>query len=162
MGGTQQQQQQNIINQAMQNYSTAMQYPMTQLSNLKNLTSGLPMTDVTTTVAQAAPSMTSSIAGLGTAGIAGLGMYNAMNPTSSTTSDVRTKENIVHVGTFAKGVPFYEFEYKPEFKASAGYGRYRGVMAQDVEKFLPEAVTTMANGYKGVNYAMLGIEMEQV
>lgn len=78
--GTQQQQQaQNVINQAMQNYQTAQQYPMQQLGQLKSLVTGLPITDVTTTQTQAAPSTTSQLAGLGTTGIAGLGLYNAMN-----------------------------------------------------------------------------------
>ena len=78
--GTQQQQQaQNVINQAMQNYQTAQQYPMTQLGQLKSLVTGLPITDTTTTQSQAAPSATSQLAGLGTTGIAGLGLYNAMN-----------------------------------------------------------------------------------
>ena len=78
--GTQQQQQaQNVINQAMQNYMTAQQYPMTQLGQLKSLVTGLPITDTTTTQTQAAPSTTSQLAGLGTTGIAGLGLYNAMN-----------------------------------------------------------------------------------
>lgn len=78
--GTQQQQQaQNIINQAMQNYATAQQYPMTQLQQLKGLISGIPVSDITTTRQEASPSAISQIAGLGTAGIAGLGLYNAMN-----------------------------------------------------------------------------------
>lgn len=78
-GAQQQQQQQNIINQAMQNYTTAQQYPMTQLAQLKAMTVGLPIADVTTTQQSAAPSAASAIAGLGTTGIAGLGLYNAMN-----------------------------------------------------------------------------------
>jgi hypothetical protein len=78
--GTQQQQQnQNIINQGMQNYATAQQYPMTQLGQLKGLLSGLPVTDQTTTQQDAGPNSISQIAGLGTAGVAGLGLYNAMN-----------------------------------------------------------------------------------
>jgi hypothetical protein len=81
-GGQQQQQQQNIINQAMQNYQTGQQYPLQQLSQLKSLISGLPVTDTTTTQQQAAPSTASTLAGLGTAGIAGLGLYNTMNKTS--------------------------------------------------------------------------------
>jgi len=85
-GTQQQQQQQNIINQAMQNYSTAMNYPMTQLSNLKNLIAGIPVSNVTTTQQQAAPSPTSALAGLGTAGIAGLGLYNASQPSAKTTT----------------------------------------------------------------------------
>lgn len=78
--GTQQQQNaQNVINQGMQNFATAQQYPMAQLTQLRNLATGLPMTDVTTTQQQASPSGVSQLAGLGTTGIAGLGLYNAMN-----------------------------------------------------------------------------------
>lgn len=77
-GAQQQQQQQNIINQAMQNYATAQQYPMTQLSQLKALTVGLPIADVTTTQQAASPSTSSALVGLGTTGIAGLGLYNAV------------------------------------------------------------------------------------
>jgi hypothetical protein len=156
-GTQQQQQQQNVINQAMQNYATAQQYPMSQLTQLKNLISGLPMTDTTATQQNAAASPISQLAGLGTTGIAGLGMYNALNQ-----SDIRTKENIELVGLLPNGLPLYEFDYKPEFKANAGYGRYRGVMAQDVENIAPEAVGIMENGYKGVNYNLIGIEMETV
>jgi hypothetical protein len=75
-GGQQQQQAQNVINAGMTNYQTAQQYPMTQLSQLKNLISGIPITDVTTTQQQAQPSAVTQLAGLGTAGVAGLAMAN--------------------------------------------------------------------------------------
>jgi len=81
VGGQQQQQQQNIINQAMQNYATAQQYPMTQLGQLKNLTSGLPISDITTTQQAAAPNTFSQLAGLGTAGAAIYGLANPSSPT---------------------------------------------------------------------------------
>ena len=74
------------------------------------------------------------------------------------TSDIRVKENITRVGThFRTGLPIYEFNYThiPD-------KRYRGVMAQDVEKVYPDAVETMHDGIKAVNYAMLGMEMEEV
>lgn len=77
-GTQQQQQQQNVINQAMQNYATGQQYPMTQLQQLAALGAPYVTKDVTTTQQQATPSAISQLAGLGTAGIAGLGMYNAM------------------------------------------------------------------------------------
>ena len=73
-GGQQQQQAQNVINAGMTNYQTAQQYPMTQLSQLKNLISGIPVTDVTTTAQQAQPSTATQLAGLGTAGVAGLAL----------------------------------------------------------------------------------------
>jgi hypothetical protein len=66
-GQQQQQYQQNIINQAIQDYATAQQYPYMQLSTMSNLLRGLPMQGMTTQQYQAAPSMTSQLAGLGTA-----------------------------------------------------------------------------------------------
>lgn len=69
-------------------------------------------------------------------------------------SDIRTKENIKHLGYLTNGLPFYEFEYKPEFKAFGGEGKHVGVMAQEVEQVLPHAVIEI-NGYKVVNYGAL-------
>jgi len=83
-GAQQQQQQQAILNQQIQNYATAQQYPMMQLANMSNLLRGLPMQASTTQGYQAAPSAVSQIAGLGTAGIAGLGLYNTMNKATPT------------------------------------------------------------------------------
>ena len=77
-GAQQQEQQQNIINQAIQNYATAQQYPMMQLGQMMDLVRGTPTQTTSTQMYQAAPSTASQVAGLGTAGIAGLGLYNAM------------------------------------------------------------------------------------
>jgi len=70
-------------------------------------------------------------------------------------SDIRTKENIEVVGYLPNGLLVYEYEYKPEFKdhKHAGHGRYRGLMAHEVEKVIPEAVFEMDNGYKAINYS---------
>jgi hypothetical protein len=70
-------------------------------------------------------------------------------------SDIRTKENIKAIGYLPNGLPIYEFEYKPEFKAEAGEGKFVGVMAQEVELVQPEAVITRPDGYKMVNYGAL-------
>jgi hypothetical protein len=69
MGGQQQAQQQGMINQAIQNYATAQQYPMMQLGNMSNLLHGLPMASTTTQSYQATPSMASQIGALGTGAI---------------------------------------------------------------------------------------------
>jgi hypothetical protein len=69
--------------------------------------------------------------------------------------DIRTKENIKQIGSMANGLPVYEFEYKPEFKAIGGKGKFVGVMAQDVEKVQPKAVIELPSGYKMVNYGAL-------
>ena len=88
--------------------------------------------------------MTSGLFSLGGAGIMAM-------------SDIRTKENIVAIGTLPNGLPFYQFEYKPEFKDHplAGHGTHTGVIAQEVEVMYPNAVTTLDNGYKAVDYGQL-------
>ena len=86
--------QQAIINQAMQNYQTGQNYPMTQLTNLKNLASGIPMTDTTQNVQTAAPSTANLIGG---AGMTGLGIA-AMTGNSPTTNI-----NMPQVAAAAKG-----------------------------------------------------------
>lgn len=70
-------------------------------------------------------------------------------------SDIRTKKNIKYLGELTNGLPYYEFEYKDEFKAIGGDGKHVGVMAQDVEKVYPEAVLVGNDGYKRVNYGVL-------
>jgi hypothetical protein len=70
-------------------------------------------------------------------------------------SDIRTKENIKAIGWLPNGLSVYEYEYKPKWKDEAGYGKFIGVMAQEVEMFKPEAVFTRPDGYKMVNYGVL-------
>jgi len=70
-------------------------------------------------------------------------------------SDIRTKEHIKQVGFLPNGLSVYEYEYKPEWKNEAGHGKFVGVMAQEVEAFMPEAVITRPDGYKMVNYGVL-------
>jgi len=72
-------------------------------------------------------------------------------------SDIRTKENITPIGTLPNGLTVYSFDYKDEFKDHplAGHGIHIGVMAQEVEKVFPYAVTTLDDGYKVVNYGLI-------
>ena len=72
-------------------------------------------------------------------------------------SDIRTKENIKAIGWLFNGLPVYTYEYKPEFKDHplAGHGTHTGVMAQEVEVMYPNAVITLDNGYKAVDYGRL-------
>lgn len=63
------------------------------------------------------------------------------------TSDRRLKSNIVRVGTHPLGIGIYEYDLEGK--------RQRGVMADEVEKVLPEAVVMRPDGYKMVNYGML-------
>ncbi|MDK4703900.1 tail fiber domain-containing protein [Rhizobium sp. CNPSo 4062] len=70
-------------------------------------------------------------------------------------SDVRLKENIVPIGE-KNGLPIYEWNYIGRSE------RYRGVMAQDVQKVRPDAVVMEGDGYLGVYYDKIGISMERV
>jgi hypothetical protein len=76
---------------------------------------------------------------------------------ASSCSDPNAKENIVRIGTHPLGIGLYLFDYKPEFQAQWGYDRQFGVMADEVEAVMPEAVCEHADGYKVVDYAMLGV-----
>lgn len=73
-GATEQNQQQQIINQAIQNYATAQQYPMMQLSNMSGLLRGLPLQSTSTQSYQAAPNTASQLSGLGLTAAAAYGL----------------------------------------------------------------------------------------
>lgn len=114
-------------------------------TNVGNLTTGLASAQMNANLAaQAQPSMFEQL--LPVAG---------QVASAYLLSDINSKENIRYVGN-ERGHRVYEFSYKgkPE--------RYVGVMAQEVQKINPEAVVVMPNGYLGVNYDMIGLEMRQV
>ena len=67
-GALQQQQNQNILNQAMTNFNTAQTMPMTQLAQLESLYTGAPQ-NITTTGYTAAPPVAQQAAGLGLAAL---------------------------------------------------------------------------------------------
>jgi hypothetical protein len=86
--------------------------------------------------------------------IVGMGVGGYM----SKFSDRRLKKNIELAGRDKRtGLNLYEFEY-----INGDGARYLGVMADEVELVMPQAVSVMDNGYKAVNYTMLGIEMQEV
>jgi hypothetical protein len=102
----------------------------------------------------------------------GAGLSVGMAPTSgggsllgNWLSDRRLKTNIQRIGD-SEGIPLYKFNYDPK----NDYVRhlnlpvdktYIGVMADDIEELYPEAVTEQ-DGYKRVNYALLGLDMQEV
>jgi hypothetical protein len=76
-GAQQQALEQQKINQAMQDYANAQQYPLMQLGTMSNMLRGLPMQASTTNQYQAAPNQLSQA--IGTIG-SGASIYNAMKP----------------------------------------------------------------------------------
>lgn len=97
---------------------------------------------------------------LGPAGAAAAGgAAGAFNPAAAANglpwSDIKLKNNIKYIGE-QDGHKMYEFSYN-----HAPDKKYIGVMAQDVEKYMPKAVHEI-DGFKAVNYDMLGLEMREV
>jgi len=62
-------------------------------------------------------------------------------------SDRRLKSNIERIGTHPLGIGVYEYNIFDR--------KERGVMADEVEAVMPEAVVLHSSGYKMVNYGML-------
>ena len=161
-GATQQGLQQAADTASLNQFNQQVQYPQTLLTDQASMLAGLPVASAATTPNT---STLSTVAG----DLTGLtGIYQALGggsgtttPPSSgqtgtgtgTTSDIRAKENIELIDVHPDGFGIYEFEYKPEFKKTAGYGRYRGYMAHEVEKVYPNAVITLGSGYKAIKYA---------
>jgi hypothetical protein len=80
IGGQQQGQQQQIINQAIQNYAQAQEAPMTAFNQYNALLRGYAVPGQTTTQYQAQPTLANQLAGYGTAGVSALALNNALTP----------------------------------------------------------------------------------
>ena len=76
LGQQQQQNQQQVINQAMQNLQLQRMYPQQQLQYLSGLLSGLPVSSTGQVTNIPAPSLVSQLGGLGLAGAGAYGLYN--------------------------------------------------------------------------------------
>jgi len=69
-------------------------------------------------------------------------------------SDIRLKHDIVLLGHLDNGLGFYRFTYNGDDKA------YVGVMAQEVQTVMPNAVVRASDGYLRVFYEKLGLKFE--
>jgi len=67
-------------------------------------------------------------------------------------SDIALKHDVVLLGHLANGLGYYRFSYLGSQKA------YVGVIAQEVESVMPEAVTRGRDGYLRVYYDKLGVK----
>ena len=83
------------------------------------------------------------------------GMGNDGGGLMTKMSDRNTKENIVKIGEHPLGIGLYLFDYRAEFRDAGGHGRHLGVMADEVERVRPAAVSLHPNGHKVVNYGLL-------
>jgi hypothetical protein len=160
---------QQAYNQAMTNYNMP-------LNTLNALRSGAQVQNPSfVNVPQQATTSGADMLGATTAaGNFNMGVYNAQQAANSNLtgglmnlggtlgaaamlSDIRTKENIKAIGWLPNGLSVYEYEYKPEWKNEAGYGKFIGVMAQEVAQIQPKAIINRNDGYMMVNYGALNV-----
>jgi hypothetical protein len=69
-------------------------------------------------------------------------------------SDMMLKHDIALLGHLDNGLGFYRFSYNGTDKA------YVGVMAQEVQTVVPEAVVRGGDGYLRVSYDRLGLQFQ--
>jgi len=69
-------------------------------------------------------------------------------------SDIRLKHDMILLGHLDNGLGFYRFSYNGSDKA------YVGVIAQEVQQVVPQAVMRGRDGYLRVNYDKLGVKFE--
>ncbi len=69
-------------------------------------------------------------------------------------SDMRLKHDVVLLGRLDDGLGYYRFVY------NGGHTAYVGVMAQEVQTVMPEAVSRGADSYMRVSYDRLGLPFE--
>jgi hypothetical protein len=67
-------------------------------------------------------------------------------------SDIRLKHDVILLGHLDNGLGFYRFSYNGSDKP------YVGVIAQEVQQVVPQAVTRGNDGYLRVNYDRLGVK----
>ncbi len=71
-------------------------------------------------------------------------------------SSEKLKDNIIKVGESIEGHNIYKFNYKGDSR------KYIGVIAEEVKKVKPEAVSRLSNGYLGVNYNLIDVDFKEV
>jgi hypothetical protein len=112
-----------------------------------------------TIVLQTATTHVSGALGVGTATPTTVGLIRATNDVIAYYgSDERLKENIEPLTgslDMLTKINGYQFDWKEMPGIHENEGHDIGVIAQEIEKVLPEIVTTRDNGYKAVKYEKL-------
>lgn len=145
---------------AQRQTEVARQYePFQRMEFAKGIMTTLP-TAASTITQTTGPGTNPFAQALGT-GVTAYSAYQMMQPgqkagTAGQTSDKRLKKNIKYKSKSKSGYNIYEFEYtwSPQ--------KYTGVMAQEVEKLNPSAVSRSKYGYMMVDYSQLDVNMERV
>ena len=71
-------------------------------------------------------------------------------------SSKKLKDNIIKIGESIAGHNIYKFNYKGSTR------KFIGVIAEEIQQTVPEAVVTMSNGLLGVNYNLIDVTFKEV
>ena len=143
IGAQQQALQQRAIDAQRGEFARALAYPQQQLSLLQ-AGLGTPLISTSGTTSERGLSGTEfgqAAAGVGTL----VGLF----------SDERLKENIQKIGESKNGHNLYIWNWNDKAKDLGIDSPTIGVIAQEVMKYMPEAVSKDASGYYKVNYGVL-------
>lgn len=92
--------------------------------------------------------------------IGNIGQYymlqSIMNNPNFAGSEPAIKQDIVALSILPNGLTLYSFRYKPKYRDEWGHGRRVGVMADEVEILMPDAVRMHRDGYRVVDYGRIG------
>ena len=148
IGLQQQALQQAALDVPYQEFQRALAYGPQQIGLL-----GQAMAPTTAGQTQQQKTGTGDILG-GAAQLAGAALMGGMNPFSFM-SDKRLKDNIEYIGKSKDGHKIYTWEWNDIAKKLGVDTPTIGVLAQEVMKYMPEAVMEDENGYYRVNYGVL-------
>ena len=125
-----------------------------QTVNLANLLGGLAGLGTSTTFQNQSSGFTSSAFPGGASPFQqAVGAVGAVAPFFS---DIRLKTNIKQVGKLDNGIKLYTWKWTAEAKKIVGDQAEYGVLADEVQEIMPEAVSRGSDGYLRVNYAAVG------
>jgi hypothetical protein len=143
IGAQQQALQQRAIDAQRGEFARALAYPQQQLSLLQ---AGLGTPLISTSGTSSERGLSGTEFGQAAAGVGTLvGLF----------SDERLKENIQKIGESKNGHNLYIWNWNDKAKDLGIDSPTIGVIAQEVMKYMPEAVSKDASGYYKVNYGVL-------
>jgi hypothetical protein len=85
--------------------------------------------------------------------LSGLGDAASGIGTLIATSDVRLKENLNKIGQLPSGLGLYSWDWKDSAPSDAKSNQTIGVLAQEVQQLIPDAIVQREDGYMAVDYS---------
>jgi len=152
--GTQQQQlQQQQLSEAYQNFLNQTNWGQNELGLRESALSGSPFNNLNYTSLAPTNASANNISAFSSLAGAAQNLLSPSGNSSSApiggtpiSSDIRLKKNITRLGMTPKGIPLYSYNYLWDDEL------HIGVLAQQIEEIIPEAVIINEHGFRSVNY----------